>query len=137
MRCRQSRQIPAATLPRTLAACLSDDRLYLQREPAALVLVAAAGAVRGQLGVRQTPLPASSLSVQLRNTQDSSGADRSRTNPSRTSQTPTAAIEHIQRPVERVLRESPAPGIQVPARSLDDRLDSLPPLVISFQPATH
>jgi hypothetical protein len=63
MRCRQSRQIPAATLPRTLAACLSDDRLHPQREPAALVLVAAAGAVRGQLGVRQAPLPASRLSA--------------------------------------------------------------------------
>ena len=63
MRCRQSRQIPAATLPRTLAACLSDDRFHLQREPTALVLVAAAGAVHGRLGVRQAPLPTSRLSA--------------------------------------------------------------------------
>jgi hypothetical protein len=47
----------AAMLPRALIAWLGNDRSYRQREPAALVLTAAAGAGRGQLGVRQTLLP--------------------------------------------------------------------------------
>ena len=51
----------AAMLPRALIAWLGSDRSYQQREPAALVLTAAAGAGRGQLGVRQALLPASTL----------------------------------------------------------------------------
>jgi hypothetical protein len=51
----------AATLPRALIAWLSSDRTHRQREPAVLVLIATAGAGRGQLGVRQALLPASRL----------------------------------------------------------------------------
>jgi len=47
----------AAILPRALIAWLGRDRSYRQREPAALVLTAAADAGRGQLGVRQALLP--------------------------------------------------------------------------------
>jgi len=47
----------AAMLPRALIAWLGRDRSYRQREPAALVLTAAAGAGRGQLGERQALLP--------------------------------------------------------------------------------
>jgi hypothetical protein len=47
----------AAMLPRALIAWLSSDRSSWQREPAALVLTAAAGTGRGQLGVRQALLP--------------------------------------------------------------------------------
>src|SRR5947209_4377358 len=50
-----------ATLPRALIAWLSSDRTHRQREPAALVLTAIAGADRGQLGVRQALLPAPRL----------------------------------------------------------------------------
>jgi hypothetical protein len=51
----------AAMLPRTLIASLGSDRSYRQREPAALVLTAAVGAGRGQLGVRQALLPSPRL----------------------------------------------------------------------------
>jgi hypothetical protein len=51
----------AAMLPRALIAWLDSDRSYRQREPAALVLIAAAGAGRGQLGVRQALLPSARL----------------------------------------------------------------------------
>ena len=53
----------AAMLPRALIASLGSDRSYRQREPAALVLTAAAaaGAGRGQLGVRQALLPSPRL----------------------------------------------------------------------------
>ena len=51
----------AAMLPRALIAWLGSDRSYRQREPAALVLTAAAGAGRGQLGVRQALLPSPRL----------------------------------------------------------------------------
>jgi hypothetical protein len=51
----------AAMLPRALIAWLGGDRSYRQREPAALVLTAAAGAGRGQLGVRQALLPPARL----------------------------------------------------------------------------
>jgi hypothetical protein len=47
----------AAMLPRALIAWLGSDRSCRQREPVALVLTAAAGAGRGQLGVRQALLP--------------------------------------------------------------------------------
>jgi hypothetical protein len=47
----------AAMLSRALIAWSGSDRSYRQREPAALVLTTAAGAGRGQLGVRQTLLP--------------------------------------------------------------------------------
>ena len=47
----------AAMPPRALIAWPGGDSPYRQREPAALVLTAAAGAGRGQLGVRQALLP--------------------------------------------------------------------------------
>jgi hypothetical protein len=47
----------AAMLSRALIAWLGSDRSCRQREPAALVLTAATGAGRGQLGVRQALLP--------------------------------------------------------------------------------
>jgi hypothetical protein len=51
----------AAMPPRALIAWLTGDRTHRQREPAALVLTATAGAGRGQLGVGQALLPAPTL----------------------------------------------------------------------------
>jgi len=51
----------AAMQPRALIAWLGSDRYCRQREPAALVLTAATGAGRRQLGVRQALLPTPKL----------------------------------------------------------------------------